>query len=40
MNQLSLNAAILQFAFSGMLAPHKREYESPRVVSTAVPKKK
>jgi hypothetical protein len=24
MNQLSLNAAIMSFAFSGMLAPHRR----------------
>jgi hypothetical protein len=28
-NQLSLNTAILSFAFSGMLAPHRREYAAP-----------
>jgi len=30
MNQLSLNTAIMSFAFSGMLAPHPRGYEAPR----------
>ncbi len=43
MNQLTLNSAIMSFAFSGVLAPHKREYETPRTVfttTTAVPKKK
>lgn len=29
-NQLTLNTAILSFAFSGMLAPHRREYGDPR----------
>ena len=27
MNQMSLNAAIMSFAFSGMLAPHQRVAE-------------
>lgn len=40
MNQLSLNTAILQFAFSGVLAPHKREYESFRPVTPVALKKK
>ncbi|HEY2659839.1 MAG TPA: hypothetical protein VGI79_08970 [Caulobacteraceae bacterium] len=42
MNQQTLNSAIIQFAFAGMLAPHKREYEAPRTVFTAAttPKKK
>jgi hypothetical protein len=40
MNQLSLNTAILSFAFSGVLAPHRRGYEAPRVVSTSAQKKK
>ena len=40
MNQLSLNAAIMSFAFSGMLAPHRRVSEAPRVVAPATPKKK
>jgi hypothetical protein len=39
MNQLSLNTAILSFAFSGMLAPHKREYEAPRPAAPAPAKK-
>jgi hypothetical protein len=30
MNQLSLNTAILSFAFSGMLAPHRREIATPQ----------
>lgn len=29
---LSLNTAILSFAFSGMLAPHRREYGDPKPV--------
>jgi hypothetical protein len=40
MNQLSLNSAIMSFAFSGMLAPHKREPEPPRPSIPAPPKKK
>ncbi len=41
MNQLSLNTAIVQFAFSGVLAPHKREMEPARVSPTPPsPKKK
>jgi hypothetical protein len=41
MNELSLNTAILSFAFSGVLAPHKRVgYEAPRPVSTESAKKK
>jgi hypothetical protein len=39
MNQMSLNTAILSFAFSGVLAPHKREYESPRPTPQAAKKK-
>lgn len=40
MNQLSLNAAIMSFAFSGVLAPHRRLPEAPRVVTQPAPKKK
>jgi hypothetical protein len=40
MNQMSLSTAIMSFAFSGVLAPHKREYEAPRPQSPAQPKKK
>jgi hypothetical protein len=40
MNQLSLNTAIMSFAFSGMLAPHPRGYEAPRPIPRAQPKKK
>ncbi|HXQ12784.1 MAG TPA: hypothetical protein VN805_17465 [Caulobacteraceae bacterium] len=40
MNQLSLNTAILSFAFSGVLAPHRRGYEAPRPQTPAQPKKK
>lgn len=40
MNQLSLSTAIMSFAFSGVLAPHKREYEAPRPQSTPAPPKK
>ena len=29
---ISLKTAILSFAFSGVFAPHRREYEAPRVV--------
>jgi len=40
-NQMSLNTAIMSFAFSGVLAPHRRgAYEAPRVVSTAAGAKK
>jgi len=38
-NQLSLNTAILSFAFSGVLAPHRRE-QAPRPQAPAQPKKK
>jgi hypothetical protein len=41
MNELSLNTAILSFAFSGMLAPHKREIAAPQPARPAGgPKKK
>jgi len=40
MNQMSLNTAILSFAFSGVLAPHKREYVSNPVSTTPVSGKK
>jgi hypothetical protein len=40
MNQMSLNSAIMQFAFSGMLAPHRREPEAARPAPQASPKKK
>ncbi len=40
MNQMTLNTAIVQFAFSGMLAPHRREYESPRTVTPPPSSKK
>ncbi len=40
MNQLSLNAAIMSFAFSGVLAPHRRPAETPRIVTQPTPKKK
>jgi hypothetical protein len=40
MNELSLNTAILSFAFSGVLAPHRRGYEAPRPATPAQPKKK
>jgi hypothetical protein len=40
MNQMSLNTAIISFAFSGVLAPHKRDYEAPRPQAPAQPKKK
>ena len=40
MNQLSLNAAIMSFAFSGVLAPHRRQPETTRIVTQPTPKKK
>ena len=40
MTQLSLNTTILSFAFSGVLGSHRRQYEAPRPVSQAAPKKK
>jgi len=40
MNQLSFNAAIMSFAFSGVLAPHRRPQERPRVVAQPTQKKK
>ncbi|MDR3512765.1 MAG: hypothetical protein P4L73_14105 [Caulobacteraceae bacterium] len=41
-NPLSLNTAILSFAFCGMLAPHRREYGDPRPAApvSATAKKK
>jgi hypothetical protein len=39
MNQLSLNAAIMSFAFSGMLAPHKRPAETPHPITKTATKK-
>lgn len=40
MNQLSLNTAIMSFAFSGMLAPHPRGYEAPRPATPPAQTKK
>ncbi|HKT53872.1 MAG TPA: hypothetical protein VJP88_05440 [Caulobacteraceae bacterium] len=40
MNQMSLNTAIMSFAFSGVFAPHRRDYEAPRPQTPALPKKK
>jgi hypothetical protein len=40
MNQLSLKTAILSFAFSGVLAPHRRGYEAPPPPNSADSKKK
>ena len=40
MNELSLNTAILSFAFSGVLAPHKRGYEPVRSAATPAVKPK
>jgi hypothetical protein len=40
MSKMSLNTTILSFAYSGVLAQHRREYEAPRVTSQVVPKKK
>ena len=37
MNQQTLNSAIIQFAFAGMLAPHRREYDSPQPRTTTTP---
>ncbi len=37
MNQQTLNSAIIQFAFAGMLAPHRREYAAPRQDTTTTP---
>ena len=39
-NQLSLNTAILSFAFSGVLAPHRRDQAAPRPQAPSQPKKK
>jgi hypothetical protein len=40
-NKVSLNTAILSFAFSGVFAPHKRgSYEAPRPTPSAKPKAK
>jgi hypothetical protein len=40
MTQLSLNTAIMSFAFSGVFAPHKPAPEAPRVVTQPTAKKK
>ncbi len=43
MNKMTLRTAILQFAFSGMLAPHSSSYggyEPPRPAQSEPPKKK
>lgn len=40
MNEMSLNTAILSFAFSGVLPRHKRDYEAPRPASAETAKKK
>lgn len=40
MNQQTLNSAIIQFAFAGMLAPHRREYEAPKRDTTTTPSEK
>jgi hypothetical protein len=42
MTQMSLNTAIFSFAFSGMLAPHRREPAPPQPVrpASAAPSKK
>jgi hypothetical protein len=40
MNELSLNTAILSFAFSGVLAPHRRGAGAPQTPARAEPKKK
>ena len=40
MNELSLNTAILSFAFSGMLGHHRREYGAQAPAPSAAPKKK
>ncbi len=37
---ISLKTAIFSFAFSGVLAPHRREYEAPRTTSQDAGKKK
>ena len=41
MNQMSLNTAILTFAFSGVLAPHRHELpQHPQKIAKPPPKKK
>jgi hypothetical protein len=40
MNQMSLNTAILTFAFTGVLAPHKHEREAPPPFAKPTTKKK
>jgi hypothetical protein len=40
MTQISLKSAILSFAFFGVLAPHRREYEAPRTTSQDADKKR
>jgi len=40
-NQMSLNAAIMSFAFSGVLAPHRHDNQTPKPGPTvSSPKKK
>ena len=39
MKQLSLNNAILSFAFSGVMAPHRRGPEMPKPAPSVPPKK-
>ncbi len=41
MNQMTLKSAIFQFAFSGVLAPHRQDaVPAPRAVTQAVDAKK
>jgi hypothetical protein len=40
MTQFSLKSSILNFAFSGVLAPRRHDYEAPRPVSEQGSKKK
>jgi hypothetical protein len=39
-NQVSLNTAILSFAFSGVLAPHRSGNQMPKPAPSVTPKKK
>jgi hypothetical protein len=39
-NKVSLNTAILSFAFSGVLAPHRNNNQIPKPGPTVSPKKK
>ena len=38
--QMSLNAAIMSFAFSGVMAPHRNDSQAPKPGPTVSPKKK